>query len=131
MKRQFISDTGEETLQIHCSGLLGERALRVNISDASGIRLRAALLQTRGGTSSPRDKAPDNSIPIPIAFASKSMSRAERIYSNIERETLGILHRLAKFNHYCFVREVHIITEHKPLVAIFKKDIAMLSKRIQ
>ena len=97
----------------------------------SGIRLKAGLLQTRSGTSFPRDKAPDNSILRPIAFASNRLSSAERRYSNIEREALGTLHNLKKFHHYCFVREVSIITDHQPLVAIFRKDIAMLSQRIQ
>ena len=38
---------------------------------ASGVGLRAVLLQTRSGTGCPRDKAPDNSILRPLAFASK------------------------------------------------------------
>ena len=98
---------------------------------ASGIRLGAALLQTRSGTSCPRDKAPDSSILRPIAFASISLSSADRRYSNIEREALDILHWLEKFCHYCFAREVSITTDHKLIVAIFKKDVAMLSQRIQ
>ena len=40
-------------------------------------------------------------------------------YSNIERGALGILHGLKKFHHYCFAREVLVITDHKQLVAIF------------
>ena len=100
-------------------------------TDVSGTRLGAALLQTRKGASCPTDKAPDNSILRPIVFATKSLSSAERRYSNIEREALGILHGLEKFHHYCFVREVSIIADHKPLVANFKKDSAMLSQRIQ
>ena len=41
------------------------------------------------------------------------------------------MHGLKKFHHYCFTREVHIITDHKPLVAIFQKHMAMLSQCIQ
>ena len=73
---------------------------------------------------------PDNTILHPIAFASKSLTGAEHRYSNIERQTLGTLHGLKKFHHYCFPREVHIITEHKPL-AIFKKDVVTLSQCMQ
>ena len=36
-----------------------------------------------------------------------------------------------KFHHYCFARKVLISTDHKLLVAIFKKDVAMLSQCIQ
>ena len=99
--------------------------------DALGGRLGAGLLQTRSGTSCPRDKAPNNSILRPIAFTCKSLSSAERRYSNNEREALGILHGLEKFCDNCFAREVSIITDHKPLAAIFKKDVATLSQRIQ
>ena len=36
-----------------------------------------------------------------------------------------------KFHHYCFAREVSIITDHKPQVAIIKKDITTLTQKIQ
>ena len=74
---------------------------------------------------------PDNTILCPIAFLSKSLMGAKSRYSNIEHETLGILHGLDKFYHYCFSREVLIITDHKPLVSMFKKDVAKLSQCIQ
>ena len=89
-------------------------------TDMSGIGLGAALLQIRDGTKCPRNTAPDNRILRPIAFASKSLASMERRYSNNEREALGILHGLKKFCHYCFAREVSIITDHKPFVAIFQ-----------
>ena len=74
---------------------------------------------------------PNNTILHPIEFATKSVTGAKCRYSNIESEALGILHGLRKFHHYCFAREVHIITNHNPLVAIFKKDVAILSQCIQ
>ena len=62
---------------------------------------------------------------------SKSLTSTECRYSNIEREALGILHDLEKFHHYCFARDITVITDHKPMVAIFKTDVVMLSQRIQ
>ena len=59
--------------------------------DACGVGLRAALVQRRSSTSCPRDEALDNSILRPIVFMSRSLSHAEKRYSNIEREALGIL----------------------------------------
>ena len=56
---------------------------------------------------------------------------AERRYSNIKCEALGILHVLEKSHHYCFSREVHVIMDHKPLVSMFKKDVATLAQCIQ
>ena len=81
------------------------------------------MLQTRNNTSCAKDEVPDNSILRPTAFTSKSLTTAEKRYSNIGREALGILYWLEIFHHPCFVREVSIITDHKPLVAIFKNDI--------
>ena len=99
--------------------------------DASRVDLGATLLQTRNGTNCPGDEAPDNSKLRPIACTSKSLSRAEKRFSNIEREALGILYGLEKFHHYCFAIEMSKITDHKLLVAIFKKDVAMLLQRLQ
>ena len=62
----------------------------------------------------------------PVSFDSKSLSSVEWQYSNIKREALGILHWLEKFLHYCFAVEVHAITDHKPLVAMITKDVAVL-----
>ena len=100
-------------------------------TDASGIGLGAALLQTWRGTTCQNDTVSDNPILHPIAFASKSLTGTEHRYSNIERDALGILHGLKTFHHHCFAREGHKITDHKPLVSIFKKDVAMLSQYVQ
>ena len=75
--------------------------------------------------------ATDSTILHPITFASKSLTDAECRYSNIKCEVLGILHDLEKFHHYCSGREVLFITDHKPLVSMFKIDIATLSQFIQ
>ena len=100
-------------------------------TDASGIGLGVALLQMHEGTTCQKDIVPNGTILHPITFASKSLTGTEHMYSNIEREALGILHELQKVHHYCFAREVLIITNHKPLVAIFKKDMATLSQCMQ
>ena len=71
---------------------------------------------------------PDNTILHPIAFASESLMGTEHQFSNVEREALGILHGIKKFHHFGFVREVYVITNHKPVESIFKKDMATLSQ---
>ena len=100
-------------------------------TDASGVGLGAALLQLCDNTVCQKGVALDNITLHPIAFASKSLTGVERRYSNIEHEVLGILHGLEKFHHYCFGIEVLVITDHKPLVAMFKKDVATLLQCIQ
>ena len=98
-------------------------------TDTSGIGLWAALLQLRDNTTWQTHMVPDNTILCPIAFASKSLMGTKHRYSNIKCEALGILHGLEKFHHYCFGREVHMITDHKLLVSMFKKDVATLSQQ--
>ena len=61
----------------------------------------------------------------------QSISSAEWHYSNIECGAQGILHRLERFHHDCFVREVCVITDHKLLVAILNKDVAIVSPQLQ
>ena len=97
----------------------------------SWVGLGATLLQTRDNMTCHRDEVPDNSNLRPIVFACKSLTQAKRSYSNIEREALGILYGLEKLHHFLFAREVGIITDHKLLITISKKDVATLSQRLQ
>ena len=66
-----------------------------------------------------------------LLHSSLRASLGQKRYRKIERETLGILYGLEKFHHYCFAREVSIIMDYKPLIAILKKDITTLSQRHQ
>ena len=100
-------------------------------TDASGGSLGASMLQIRDGMNCRWDEISDNKAFFPIAFSSKSLSSTEWWYSNVEWEALGILHGLQKFHHYCFTKEVYIITDHKPLVAMASKDVATLSQWLQ
>ena len=63
-------------------------------TDACRAGLGAALLQLHDNTTCHKDMVPDNTILCPIAFASKSLTGAQKRYSNIKREALGILHNL-------------------------------------
>ena len=68
-------------------------------TDASRVRLGAALLQTRSGTRYPRDKAPDNSILRPYHIGQqKPVKCGKENTMNIERVALDILNRLEKFH---------------------------------
>ena len=67
----------------------------------------------------------------PIAYASRSLTTAEKHYAQIEKEMLAAVYALEKFHHYTFAREVDVITDHKPLIAIWKKPLAKAPRRLQ
>ena len=90
-------------------------------TDVSGVGLGAALLQLHDNTACQKGMVPDNIILHPIVFASKSLTGAEQRYSNIKHSDLSIIHSLEKFHHYCFGREVIIVTNHRLLVSMFNK----------
>ena len=53
-----------------------------------------------------------------IAYASRSLTEAEKNYAQIERELLAIVFACEKFNQYIYGNEVIFQTDHKPLQAI-------------
>ena len=65
----------------------------------------------------------------PIAFASRTLSSAEQNYSQVEREGLAIIFGVCKFNQFLYGREFILVSDNKPLIAIFnpKKDIPQYS----
>ena len=54
----------------------------------------------------------------PIAFASRTLSKAKRNYSQIEKEGLAIIFGVKKFHQYIYGRQFQIITDHKSLLGL-------------
>ena len=54
----------------------------------------------------------------PIAFASKTLTKTQSNYGNIEREMLSLVHGVERFQTYLYGRSFTIITDHKPLEMI-------------
>ena len=50
-----------------------------------------------------------------IAYASRTLSAAERNYSIVQRESLAIVFALKQFRHYLLGRAFKLITDHAPL----------------
>ena len=64
----------------------------------------------------------------PIYYASRSLNGAERNYSTIERELLGIVYAVEKFRYYLFGKEFIISTDHNPLT--YLNNLTLTSARL-
>ena len=70
----------------------------------------------------------------PILFVSKTLSKAERNYSQIEREALAIVWAIKRLHKYLFDRKFDLVTDNKPLFFIFNPNKAvpvMTAARLQ
>ena len=77
-------------------------------ADASQTGLGACLMQ-RG---------------IPVAYASRAMTRTEQNYAQIEKEMLAICFATSKFHQYVYGKSaVSVQTDHKPIESILKKPL--------
>ena len=89
------------------------------LSDASNLNgLGYALIQHK------------DERPILIQCGSRSLSDAETRYAPVELECLGISWAIQKCRHYLLGNPgFHVVTDHNPLVGIFKKDIGDIDNR--
>jgi len=65
----------------------------------------------------------------PIAFATCTLTRAEKNYAQLEKEAVALIFGVKKFNCYLHWRNFTLITDHKLLVTIMgpKKGIPSLA----
>ena len=57
----------------------------------------------------------------PIPFASKTLNKAEKGYSQIDKEALSLYRGVRKFETYLYGQKVTLVTDHKPLQSILNQ----------
>ena len=70
----------------------------------------------------------------PVAFASRSLSPAEKKYAQLEKEALALIFGVTKFHKYLCGRSFTLQSDHRPLLGLLKQDrviSAMANARIQ
>jgi len=67
----------------------------------------------------------------PVSFASKSLSTTEVNYAQITKELYAILFGCKRFHQYVYGRRIKCQTDHKPLLAIWKKGLHSAPPRLQ
>ncbi|XP_050509696.1 uncharacterized protein K02A2.6-like isoform X1 [Diabrotica virgifera virgifera] len=72
-----------------------------------------------GGVLSHRES---NGQEKPIFFVSGSLSKAEKNYSQLEREALAIIFCVKKFHKFIYGRSFILVSDHQPLKILFNPD---------
>ena len=114
-----------------CMKFYGASGTKYLEADTAGVSLGARLLQVRDVMNCGCDKIPDNITLHPSPFASKSLIKCwvalqqYRMASPWNTTCLEMLH------HHCFAKEVCLITDHNPLVALISKGVATLPQHLQ
>ena len=78
------------------------------IVDASKVGLGAILVQTQK----------DNVIK-PVYYASRTLSKQERKYSQTEKEALSVIWACEKFHIFLYGKQFDILTDHQPLTVLY------------
>ena len=105
-QEQAFKATKDLLCKAPCLSHFDARCPVVVAADASPYGLGAVLsIVTREGEK-------------PVAYASRSLSKAERNYSQIDKEGLGLVYAVKKFHPFVYGRPFVLKTDHRPLLGL-------------
>ena len=120
-ERQAAFDAIKSVLAVQTTRIhFDERCPLILATDASPYGVRAVLLQKL-----------NDGREHTVTCASRTLSSAERNYSQIEKEALGIVFGFRRFRQFVAGRLVQLYTDHKPLTFIYKPDAAISPTALQ
>ncbi len=61
----------------------------------------------------------------PIGYVSRTLTKAEKNYSQLEKEGLSCVVGIKKFHNYVFGRHFELVTDHKPLLGLLKENVSV------
>ena len=67
----------------------------------------------------------------PVTYSSRSLTSAEKNYSQLEKELLAIVFGCERFNQFVYGKEINVKSDHKPLESIIKKPLSSAPPRVQ
>lgn len=67
----------------------------------------------------------------PIAYASRSLSKTEQKWAQIEKELLAVVFSCQRFHQFLYGRVFVVESDHKPLEVLIKRDMDDVSARLQ
>ena len=98
-------------------------------TDASKKGLGVMMLQPDNSVENTSHTEVPNNL-RPVFYASKTLTATESNYSNIEHKMLGVVFSMLHIKHFSYGRQIHIITDHKPLITLFAKNLVTTSQRL-